>query len=1203
MAVEIFLSALGWSCAKEVFKLEEKFDPAKAIGGLLGSLASQKLSEWGVGQLSTLAGKIAGKPLPITRNLQDAVYHSMLLAGMEVVKCCLRNYSYPNSNIPERLKYLIDFQQQEIRSLKNRTGVQYSILNKQDTADTFNWQLIEGSADTSTGSLALKLADHLVEKIKPELYSVFGSDELPGDFEALLKEGWFEQGTHFTFFGFMCGYFRDIYATNGPVKDLLEKRWLQAVTDQVKAIQDNQHAFNEMLTRIEGHSLEQVGCLRQILVAVNPQPAIRFDYREESLSQKVLFRTRYVPFYGRHHEMDKCISFFHDQQPFRWWVISGSGGTGKSRLAMELCYELSYTHNLLAGFIDRDELFRFDWARWNPLVSTVIIIDYASTCHEKLAELIRILSRRQFKYPVRLLLLERELTGIWWDDLKQRFSLFEDIPKPWQEPLRLEELGDDFIWNIFQFTLENHGKPLPDKAATLQRFYAIDDKKRPLFALFAALAIAQDVDIDGWSKIQLLELYLQREEVKFWTPRCPDKKLLEKYKNLAALATIGGGFDTADLQNLLAKHYPWLPADEISADIYEVFAHIDREKKHPFRPFEPDILGEYFVLRQLKPDQNIVSLDTGRALVIVRESWENKFFETVFFTLRVFQDFLDNPDKDILISVPETMNNTFTRRWWLALLVEVIALYIKANQQEKALELYNKMTGLDRYADRGDLFLRQGTAALLLVAAFNETTPAINAQIYDTTRRMAVFNRNREVLLAKVEMALKFLQYDVAGVYVRLPYGLENDLQTMLNMSSDIELIGKIAEAYRYFIVRHLVKRDRDRIATSVKKLVDLSQAKPIDGTQAELLKACWTLLLDEYGRAIVGINIQEIHRRTSRLIRGWTDQGILQQLIYDALWLLDNTSYYDFEYEIKKKTVTLFDILEDLYKVEKQITKNKNEATANVITYTTRMLQYISQSRQQGLFEEAVQLCKAFNNNDNPDEVQSRHFELIAKCELRNAANLYRLSVHGDYKAFLQISEILQAENQNPSIILFVEYCTQRIKTLLEYRMPSKAISYLRNIEMVLLYSQADEIVRSFAQAIEDYITSQSGSNLLSIYTCVQKLCATSTTASTATPKFKCIEHFLSAGSTAVEIEDSTLLEILGGALMPIAAKYNLRPSYFSIQLFLNAIKDNKITYQVNKQHIEVAKLVVFDPLNGHHYSQAECREIISQAEAKYIK
>lgn len=1200
MAVEIFLSALGWSCAKEVFKLEEKFDPAKAIGGLLGSLASQKLSEWGLDQLSALAGKIAGKPLPITRNLQDAVYHSMLLAGMEVAKCCLRNYSYPNSNIPERLKYLIDFQQQEIRSLKNRTGIQYSTINKQDTADTFNWQLIEGSADTSTGSLALELADQLVQKIKPELYGVFGSDELPGDFEALLKEGWFEQGTHCTFFGFMCGYFRDIYAMNGPVKDLLEKRWLQAVTDQIKAIRDNQHAFNEMLTRIEGHSLEQVGCLRQILVAVNPQPAIRFDYREEALSQKVLFRTRYVPFYGRHHEMDQCISFFHDQKPFSWWVISGSGGTGKSRLAMELCYELSYTHNLLAGFIDRDELFRFDWARWNPLASTVIIIDYASTCHEKLAELIRILSRRQFKYPVRLLLLERELTGIWWDDLKQRFSLFEDIPKPWQEPLRLEELGDDFIWNIFQFTLDNHGKPLPDKAATLQRFYAIDDKKRPLFALFAALAIAQDVDIDGWSKIQLLELYLQREEVKFWTPRCPDKKLLEKYKNLAALATIGGGFDTADLQNLLSKHYPWLPADEISADIYEVFAHIDREKKHPFRPFEPDILGEYFVLRQLKPDQNIVSLDTGKAILIVQESWENKFFETVFFTLRVFQDFLENPEKDLLISVPETMNNTFTRRWWLALLVEVIALYIKANQQEKALELYNKMTELDRYADRRDLFLRQGTAALLLVAAFNETTPAINAQIYDTTRRMAVFNRNREVFLAKAEMALKFLQYNVAGVDARLPYGLENDLQTMLNMSSDIELIGKIAEAYRYFIVRDLVKRDRDRITTSVKKLVDLSQAKPIDGTQAELLKACWTFVLNEYGRGLLSVNIAKIHRQTSRLIQGWTDQVILQQLIYDALWLLDNTRYYDFEDEKKKITSTLFVILEDLYKAEKQITKNKNEATANVITFATRMLSYVSYSRHQGLFDEAVGLCKSFNSNENKNEIQSRHFELIAKCELKNAAESYNLLLDGNHKKALDINEILKAEQRNPSIFSFCEYCHQRITMLIKRRMSASSISYFESIGSVLRHNQDDEIVKLFAQAIHQYIYAQRDYQLYPIFPSLERMCNTPTNERTSVSKFKCIEYFLLVAADTTEFGEKRLHKLLVRYLMPIATEYNIRPSYFSIRLFLNGIKENN-NYEINPQHIQMAKLVVYDPSNNDYFSQEECKEIISQFEAKF--
>jgi pimeloyl-ACP methyl ester carboxylesterase len=68
------------------------------------------------------------------------------------------------------------------------------------------------------------------------------------------------------------------------------------------------------------------------------QPLLHYRYVEQSEATRFVFSARTLPFLGRTAEISSLIQFLgNENASFRWMVMHGSGGVGKSRLALELC--------------------------------------------------------------------------------------------------------------------------------------------------------------------------------------------------------------------------------------------------------------------------------------------------------------------------------------------------------------------------------------------------------------------------------------------------------------------------------------------------------------------------------------------------------------------------------------------------------------------------------------------------------------------------------------------------------------------------------------------------------------------------------------------------------------------------------------------------------------------------------------------------
>jgi hypothetical protein len=79
-------------------------------------------------------------------------------------------------------------------------------------------------------------------------------------------------------------------------------------------------------------------------------PLLRFNHVEPVERARFIYSARVLPCIGREAEINDLANFLGGpEQPFRWMIMYGSGGVGKSRLALEVC--LAIRNEWHAGFL------------------------------------------------------------------------------------------------------------------------------------------------------------------------------------------------------------------------------------------------------------------------------------------------------------------------------------------------------------------------------------------------------------------------------------------------------------------------------------------------------------------------------------------------------------------------------------------------------------------------------------------------------------------------------------------------------------------------------------------------------------------------------------------------------------------------------------------------------------------------------------
>jgi tetratricopeptide (TPR) repeat protein len=315
---------------------------------------------------------------------------------------------------------------------------------------------------------------------------------------------------------------------------------------------------------------------------------------------------------------------------FRWALLTGPAGAGKTRLAINFLGSAE-TQGFRVGFLDLKNMKESDARGWQPTRPTFVVIDYAAQSPEPVAGMLKGLiataCKTGFEYPVRLLILEREATGDWFKTIAPMDSTgasvrgfcYHENEERWDHPLT--PLSSDALLAIMRGRLPDGGTELSDELLldTLRRIDPPADgddhqSSRPLFAAATALKIADMMEsgddtstvIDEFklSKLQrkdVLAWIIDRERQHFWIDGSASDRLVEKqrmriHENLLVVATMALDIPRQryddECPNASREYLPNRQA--LDEDRFQRMA--GGNPVEALNRLEPDILGEFFVL-------------------------------------------------------------------------------------------------------------------------------------------------------------------------------------------------------------------------------------------------------------------------------------------------------------------------------------------------------------------------------------------------------------------------------------------------------------------------------------------------------------------------------------------------------------------------------------------------------------------------------
>lgn len=360
---------------------------------------------------------------------------------------------------------------------------------------------------------------------------------------------------------------------------------------------------------------------------------------KDGIIEGLRFTREVDSFREREDELDFLHRFLGDPTntpPFRWQLITGDGGEGKSRLALQFLG--AATERLFrSGFIRADELKRCDPERWRPRWATLIVIDYPAQRPDNVRSLLEGLAVNadEFQFPVRVLLLERDARGEWFKTLQPENHLGDRIRgAAFREPYALPPLTKGALISLMRARLPAALAERFDDQALFGAAARIDNRvisvadgdrqvqfqwPRALFAAATAAAVSEQwadlnqpvaVMLEALDREAVLSRLIVREREQFWKDGAPPDLLIEKsrlevHENALLLATFCLGLDRALLED------GW-PADTANilpnSDTVDVIRRFDPERYRRMAGgepelalggLEPDLLGEFFVLDKL----------------------------------------------------------------------------------------------------------------------------------------------------------------------------------------------------------------------------------------------------------------------------------------------------------------------------------------------------------------------------------------------------------------------------------------------------------------------------------------------------------------------------------------------------------------------------------------------------------------------------
>jgi hypothetical protein len=305
------------------------------------------------------------------------------------------------------------------------------------------------------------------------------------------------------------------------------------------------------------------------------------------------------------------------QWPTAVRLLTGAGGLGKTRLALELCRQRQAA-GWCCGFLDKDHAAKDMALFWDELrqqqQAVLVVLDYAETRQTVLLALVKALLQNPSPHPVRLLLLARG-GGEWWDNLPGKDADCETLLASYATsgPYLLPALYLDASSRrlAYQQALQAYAVALGRPATQYIPDLTGEHFAKPLYLQMAALlALFNEYP----QTAEGLTRALLNHERRYWAQALANSGLPNP-ENLAqqllALATLAGGFAASNQAHNYwgaVSDYPLQPLE--MAVLFNALTPLYPGSGNQRLPaMQPDLLGEALVAQTLLQAQGARLLD------------------------------------------------------------------------------------------------------------------------------------------------------------------------------------------------------------------------------------------------------------------------------------------------------------------------------------------------------------------------------------------------------------------------------------------------------------------------------------------------------------------------------------------------------------------------------------------------------------------
>ena len=362
--------------------------------------------------------------------------------------------------------------------------------------------------------------------------------------------------------------------------------------------------------------------LEHLLEEIDPEsydalPVHAGALKSIDLSARFSSKAEIVPFAGRANELQALNTFLGDAHiAFRWWAITGPGGSGKSRLAYE--FQKQLPPDWAVHYLDSGDYADLSLLTKKLTQKTLLIADYVQENAKAIGKWMEQINERNRSLPIRVLLVERDFStneNNWgwarqlYADVRHEQRLKSACYR--RDFLVLSPLDDHDLLDIignYALALGQNSEyadcMLPDtvKRLLLQKLKSIDPQlHRPLYALFLTDAFVTGNNPEQWERNDILEYVTEREQkrLKFnlhQTLGWRDEKLYSACLYLYSMATVLQDVSWEELQLLCPDTWAII---QRKADSFDSPANMLEQAglvvKGTIFALRPDLIGEYFV--------------------------------------------------------------------------------------------------------------------------------------------------------------------------------------------------------------------------------------------------------------------------------------------------------------------------------------------------------------------------------------------------------------------------------------------------------------------------------------------------------------------------------------------------------------------------------------------------------------------------------